>query len=86
MTNSPPDLSSLSLNTQQQRLHDNYDYEGNGAARGQYHYATSPGIPIQSQYNPRKSTLQNLTFGDKIRPNAGPNLVLNAARATKISF
>ncbi|KAJ7756809.1 hypothetical protein DFH07DRAFT_1026983 [Mycena maculata] len=47
MTNSPPDMSSL-------RLHDSYEYrdEGNGGARPQYHFATSPGIPVQSQYNP----------------------------------
>lgn len=51
MTNSPPDLSSLSLSSQQ-RLHDSYDYEGPSGNRPQYHFATSPGIPIQSQYNP----------------------------------
>ncbi|KAK1229080.1 Peptidyl-prolyl cis-trans isomerase pin4 [Marasmius sp. AFHP31] len=49
MTNSPPDISTLSISSQQ-RLHDSYDYEG-GANR-QYHFATSPGIPSQSQYNP----------------------------------
>ncbi|KIY64904.1 hypothetical protein CYLTODRAFT_357758 [Cylindrobasidium torrendii FP15055 ss-10] len=54
MTNSPPDIASLSLNSQQ-RLHDNYDYEGSSGGRPQYHYATSPGIPIQSQYNPLTS-------------------------------
>lgn len=54
MTGSPPDLSSLSLNSHssQQRLHDSYDYEGNVGNRNQYHFATSPGLPIQSQYNP----------------------------------
>ncbi|KAF9070404.1 hypothetical protein BDP27DRAFT_1220767 [Rhodocollybia butyracea] len=50
MTSSPPDISSLSLS--QQRLHDSYDYEGSSGNRPQYHFATSPGIPIQSQYNP----------------------------------
>uniref|UniRef100_A0A0W0F1Q7 R3h domain n=1 Tax=Moniliophthora roreri TaxID=221103 RepID=A0A0W0F1Q7_MONRR len=50
MTNSPPDISTLSLSSQQ-RLHDTYDYEG-GSGNRQYHFATSPGIPIQSQYNP----------------------------------
>ncbi|KAF8894440.1 hypothetical protein BD779DRAFT_1501053 [Infundibulicybe gibba] len=49
MTSSPPDISSLSLSPQQ-RLHDNYDYDGNGG-RPQYHFATSTGIPAQSQYN-----------------------------------
>ncbi|KAF9264953.1 hypothetical protein L218DRAFT_861925 [Marasmius fiardii PR-910] len=49
MTNSPPDISTLSISSSQ-RLHEPYDYEG-GANR-QYHFATSPGIPIQSQYNP----------------------------------
>ncbi|KAL0578246.1 Peptidyl-prolyl cis-trans isomerase pin4 [Marasmius crinis-equi] len=49
MTNSPPDISTLSISSQQ-RLHEPYDFEG-GANR-QYHFATSPGIPIQSQYNP----------------------------------
>ncbi|KAF8919552.1 hypothetical protein CPB85DRAFT_1277086 [Mucidula mucida] len=52
MTSSPPDLSTLTLNPQQQRLHDTYDYDGSGGGRPHYHYATSPGIPIQSQYNP----------------------------------
>ncbi|KAJ3995680.1 hypothetical protein F5050DRAFT_1825409 [Lentinula boryana] len=51
MTSSPPDISSLSLSSQQ-RLHDSYEYEGSGGNRPQYHFATSPGIPIQSQYNP----------------------------------
>jgi len=44
----PPDMSSL-------RLHDSsYDsYEAsNSASRPQYHFATSPGIPVPSQYNP----------------------------------
>ncbi|KAJ6488675.1 hypothetical protein C8R47DRAFT_1126539 [Mycena vitilis] len=44
----PPDMSSL-------RLHEN-SYESyepsNSASRPQYHFATSPGIPVQSQYNP----------------------------------
>ncbi|KAF5391942.1 hypothetical protein D9757_001683 [Collybiopsis confluens] len=35
-----------------QRPYDSYDYEGAPATRPQYHFATSPGIPIQSQYNP----------------------------------
>ncbi|KAJ3896678.1 hypothetical protein GG344DRAFT_36053 [Lentinula edodes] len=52
MTGSPPDISSLSLTSQQQRLHDSYDYEGSSGNRPQYHFATSPGISIQSQYNP----------------------------------
>ncbi|KAK7466868.1 Peptidyl-prolyl cis-trans isomerase pin4 [Stygiomarasmius scandens] len=42
MTSSPPEISTL-------RLHDSYDYE---ARDPKYHFATSPGIPIQSQYNP----------------------------------
>ncbi|KAI0075494.1 hypothetical protein K474DRAFT_1709010 [Panus rudis PR-1116 ss-1] len=51
----PPDISSLSLSNQpsQQRLHDTYDYDGgSGNGRSPYHYATSPPIPAQSQYNP----------------------------------
>lgn len=54
MTTSPPDISSLSLSHRpsQQRLHDTYDYEGNGGSRPQYHFATSSGIPPQSQYSP----------------------------------
>ncbi|KAJ3728876.1 hypothetical protein C8R42DRAFT_279190 [Lentinula raphanica] len=52
MTSSPPDISSLSLSNQQQRLHDSYEFEGSGGNRPQYHFATSPGLPIQSQYNP----------------------------------
>ncbi|KAF8163077.1 hypothetical protein B0H34DRAFT_306848 [Crassisporium funariophilum] len=53
MSNSPPDISSLSLShrSSQQRLHDTYDYEG----RPQFHYATTSGIPAQSQYNPLTS-------------------------------
>ncbi|KAJ3775602.1 RRM/R3H domain-containing protein [Lentinula raphanica] len=52
MTSSPPDISSLSLSNQQQRLHDSYEFEGSGGNRPQYHFATSPSLPIQSQYNP----------------------------------
>jgi hypothetical protein len=52
MTTSPPDLSQLSLNNQQ-RPNDTYDYDG---SRSQYHYATSPGLPVQSQYNPLTSS------------------------------
>ncbi|KAA1474842.1 hypothetical protein DENSPDRAFT_391062 [Dentipellis sp. KUC8613] len=51
-----PDIGSLSLSSQpsQQRLHDTYDYDGNGSGNGrpQYHFQTSPSIPGQSQYNP----------------------------------
>ncbi|KNZ75297.1 RNA-binding post-transcriptional regulator cip2 [Termitomyces sp. J132] len=64
MTSSPPDISSLSLSSHssQQRLNDNYDYEGNNNARPQYHFATSPGIHSQSSYNPlslNQSPLKN---------------------------
>ncbi|KAJ7445797.1 hypothetical protein B0H11DRAFT_2086919 [Mycena galericulata] len=55
MTSSPPDISSLSLSSSHQRLHHDYDsYEDNlnSGTRPQYHFATSPGIPVQSQYNP----------------------------------
>ncbi|KAH7909142.1 hypothetical protein BJ138DRAFT_1156024 [Hygrophoropsis aurantiaca] len=55
MTSSPtPDMSSLSLGSQpsQQRLHDNYDYEGSNNGRHQYQFSTSPPISSQSQYNP----------------------------------
>jgi hypothetical protein len=65
---STPDISSLSLSHKpsQQRLHENYDYEGNisGNGRPQYHYSTSPPIPAQSQYNPltlNQSPLKNKT-------------------------
>ncbi|EAU88415.1 RRM/R3H domain-containing protein [Coprinopsis cinerea okayama7 len=53
MTSSPPDISTLSLSHRpsQQRLHDSYDYDGNGSSRPQYHYATSQGLP-QSPYTP----------------------------------
>ncbi|KAJ3832087.1 hypothetical protein F5878DRAFT_671197 [Lentinula raphanica] len=40
------------LSNQQQRLHDSYEFAGSGGNRPQYHFATSPGLPIQSQYNP----------------------------------
>lgn len=53
MTTSPPDISQLSLNNNQQRPNDNYDYDG---SRPQYHFATSPGLPVQSQYNPLTSS------------------------------
>ena len=67
---STPDISSLSLSSKpsQQRIHDSYDYEGNGGnggARSQYHYSTSPPIPAQSQYNPltlNQSPLKNKTM------------------------
>ncbi|KDQ60576.1 hypothetical protein JAAARDRAFT_31543 [Jaapia argillacea MUCL 33604] len=55
MTSSPsiPDISSLSLSSSSPRLHDSYDYEGNGNGgnRAQY-FSTSPAIQAQSQYNP----------------------------------
>lgn len=67
---STPDIASLSLssNPSHQRVHDSYDYEGNGVnsgARSQYHYSTSPPIPAQSQYNPltlNQSPLKNKTM------------------------
>jgi len=67
---STPDIASLSLSSKpsQQRIHDSYDYEGNGGnggARSQYHYSTSPPIPAQSQYNPltlNQSPLKNKTL------------------------
>ncbi|KAF8636500.1 hypothetical protein AX17_003315 [Amanita inopinata Kibby_2008] len=49
MTSSPPDISSLSLSSQQ-RLHDSYDYEGNSGNRSQYHHFAT--IHSQSTYNP----------------------------------
>jgi hypothetical protein len=67
MTSSPPDISSLSLSSHpsQQRLHDTYDYEGNSGNsvnsgnRPPYHFATSPGIHSQSQFNPLTSISQS---------------------------
>jgi hypothetical protein len=63
MTSSPsPDISSLSLSSSnQQRLHDSYDYEGNnigGNSKPQYHFQTSPPMsaPSHSQYNPLAMT------------------------------
>ena len=68
-SSTPPDISSLSLSSQpsQQRLHDTYDYEGNGGGNGRnpYHFSTSPPIPAQSQYNPlniSQSPLKNKTM------------------------
>lgn len=56
MTSSPSDIATLSSSFSQQRLDDNYDYDGtSNATRQQYHFATSPGIQIQSQYNPLTS-------------------------------
>ncbi|KAJ7090193.1 hypothetical protein B0H15DRAFT_837452 [Mycena belliarum] len=49
MSTSPPDVSSLSLSS---RANDNYDQYEHSGGRPQYHFATSPGIPVQSQYNP----------------------------------
>ncbi|KAH9981467.1 hypothetical protein BGW80DRAFT_1163040 [Lactifluus volemus] len=48
-----PDIASLSLasSSPHQRLHDNYDYDGN--VRTQYHFATSPPVPSsQASFNP----------------------------------
>ncbi|KAF7311663.1 R3h domain [Mycena kentingensis (nom. inval.)] len=51
MTGSPPDLSALTLSGG--RLHDSYEFDGNSAAaRPQYHFATSTGIPAQTPYPP----------------------------------
>ena len=68
-TSSTPDISTLSLSHKpsQQRLHDTYDYEGNGSGNGRnpYHFSTSPPIPAQSQYNPlnlSQSPLKNKTM------------------------
>ncbi|PPQ78180.1 hypothetical protein CVT25_015513 [Psilocybe cyanescens] len=56
MSNSPPDISSLTLNSRasQQHLHDSYDYEG----RSQFHFATTQGLQ-QSPYNPLSSIAQS---------------------------
>ncbi|KAJ7632261.1 hypothetical protein FB45DRAFT_911984 [Roridomyces roridus] len=54
MTTPPAEASlTMSSSSSHQRLHD-YDYEDNltSGARPAYHFATSPGIPVQSQYNP----------------------------------
>jgi len=67
---STPDIASLSLSSKPslQRIHDSYDFEGNGGiggARSQYHYSTSPPVPAQSQYNPltlNQSPLKNKTM------------------------
>ena len=68
-TSTTPDISGLSLSSKpsQQRLHDTYDYEGNSPGNGRtpYHFATSPPIPAQSQYNPlglNQSPLKNKTM------------------------
>ncbi|TFK42796.1 hypothetical protein BDQ12DRAFT_703166 [Crucibulum laeve] len=69
MTSSPPDISSLSLSShqsQQQRLHDNYDYDANSGSRAQYHFATSPSIH-QPQYNPLSSLSQSPLKNKPIR-------------------
>ncbi|KAH6918764.1 RRM/R3H domain-containing protein [Coprinopsis sp. MPI-PUGE-AT-0042] len=61
MTSSPPDFSTLSLSHRpsQQRLHDSYDYDGNGpSSRPQYHFATSQGLP-QSPYAPLSAMNQS---------------------------
>jgi hypothetical protein len=56
MTSSPtPDLSSLSISGQgHQRLYEPYDYDPivPASSRPLYHFATSPPVPAQSQYNP----------------------------------
>ena len=67
---STPDIGSLSLSSKpsMQRFHDSHDYEvndGDGGARSQYHYSTSPPIPAQSQYSPLtlgQSPLKNKTL------------------------
>lgn len=74
----PPDMSSL-------RLHDSsYDsYEAsNSASRPQYHFATSPGIPVPSQYNP-------LTVGQsplKAKPARNPLPTVRSPRFFPRSF
>lgn len=65
---STPDIASLSLSSKPSHIHDSYDFEGNGGnggARSQYHFSTSPPIPAQSQYNPltlSQSPLKNKTM------------------------
>lgn len=52
MTSSPtPDIGSLSLNPQSQRLHDNYDYD-QLTNRQQYQFQPTQQLSSQSQYNP----------------------------------
>ena len=60
MSNSPPDISSLSLSSRpsQQRLHDTYDYDANSVNRSSFHFATSQGLS-QSPYNPLTSINQS---------------------------
>lgn len=82
MTTSPtPDMSSLSLNTQQ-RLNDTHDYDGPAppSARQQYQFSTSPPISAQSPYNPLNISPSPL----KIKPFRGalptvrPSLLFNS--------
>lgn len=57
MTSSPPDLSTLSLGSQQ-RLHDTYDYDAASQPRQQFHFNTSQGLN-QSPYTPISSLGQS---------------------------
>ncbi|KAF9052773.1 hypothetical protein BJ165DRAFT_1413179 [Panaeolus papilionaceus] len=68
MSSSPPDISSLTLNSRpsQQRLHDTYDYEGNNTSLNrQYHFATTQALQ-QSPYNPL-STLSQSPLKKQVR-------------------
>ncbi|KAF8431795.1 hypothetical protein L210DRAFT_3415237 [Boletus edulis BED1] len=69
MTTSPtPDMSSLSLSSQQ-RLNDTHDYDGSapGNGRPQYQFTTSPPISAQPHYNPLHMSPSPL----KIKPVRG---------------
>ncbi|KAH9483830.1 RNA-binding post-transcriptional regulator cip2 [Psilocybe cubensis] len=57
MSSSPPDISSLTLNSRasQQHLHDSYDYDGRSQP---YHFATTQGLQ-QSPYNHLASIAQS---------------------------
>ncbi|OAX43825.1 hypothetical protein K503DRAFT_853083 [Rhizopogon vinicolor AM-OR11-026] len=53
MTSSPtPDIGSLSLNPQSQRLHDTYDYDQSALHRQPYQFSQNQQFSGQSQYNP----------------------------------
>ncbi|KAJ7286007.1 hypothetical protein C8J57DRAFT_1051203 [Mycena rebaudengoi] len=66
MTSSPPDMSSLSLSSSHQRLHDSYDYEGNNPSRTPFHFATSQGL-AQSQYSPLTAVGQQSPLRKPVR-------------------
>ncbi|THH04814.1 hypothetical protein EW145_g5243 [Phellinidium pouzarii] len=87
-SSTPPDISSLSISSQQTRPHDPYDYDSLAVGsnpRQQFHFSTSPVMSGQLPYNPlglNQSPLKNKSLSRSGLPTQWlDNQVMNDSRS-----